>query len=88
MLTSFYEYAAEVACERMRGVIAFKGVRTEDAANVLRALDLHGQKAKLHFVDAYLTALAEEADRGVATFDKLIETMKLVPVLNVPNDEA
>lgn len=79
-LTSFYKLPRERVVVALKEVVGLPGLRVEQRAVVLRALALHGDTPKLHYVDAWLTARAEAAGEGVATFDAGIRKSAPVPV--------
>ena len=81
VLTSFYELPRGRAVDALRAVVGLPGLRVEQRAAVLRALELHRTTPKLHFVDAWLTAQAEAAGDGVVTFDAGMAKAAGVPAL-------
>lgn len=81
VLTSFYGLPRGRAVEALRAVVDLPGLRVEQRAAVVRALELHRATPKLHFVDAWLTARAEAAGDGVVTFDAAMAKAAGVPAL-------
>ena len=78
VLEKFYEVERTHVADLMRAAIAFPGIRTLDAATLLRALEAY-ELDKLHFAEAYLVAQAEATGVGeILSFDRSIDKVGTV----------
>ncbi|MDX6649280.1 MAG: hypothetical protein QOJ97_1231 [Solirubrobacteraceae bacterium] len=70
VLESFYEVPRARTANLMRAALALPGIRALDTVLLLRALDVY-EHSRLHFVDAYLVAVAELSGvKAIASFDR------------------
>jgi predicted nucleic acid-binding protein len=70
VLESFYEVPRTRIANLMRAALALPGIRALDTVLLLRALDVY-EHSRLHFVDAYLVAVAELSGvKAIASFDR------------------
>ncbi|MEM7808919.1 MAG: PIN domain-containing protein [Planctomycetota bacterium] len=82
VLTSHYGLRRGDVSEAMRKVMDLPGVRVPHRRTLERTFELFRQRPKLHFVDCFLLAEAEQNDQGVATLDAGLAKAGLVPTLN------
>ena len=74
---SLLRWTRRVAADRLGELLSADGLVVAEAATVLRALRLFGERSRLDFADAYLAAAAlEVGPAAVVSFDAGLDTVE------------